>query len=434
MAAGLSPATLALPPAPAGKRARRGDPISSRQRDRGADGGRDVPRGGTRRRPARLRQRDAHPRVDPRSLGLGSCRALPPRHSLRDTGHAEGQGLDARGAGFARAGHRGQHRALQRRRRHALQDAAGDRPRRPRAPAVGWRERRGAECEVLRLHRGDGRLRVLLVPGLRGAARRQRDPRRDVRGDADDVPDPGRRRTGRDRDRPRRHRRLLPRARRSAGRRPGHRGGRRPAGGRAGGHDQPCVPRAPVRPGGGPRRHGHPRERRPYHHRGRAAARLRRHSPAGRDGARRAPAPRHPAAAGRRRPARGRDVLVAPDHGTSGAGGDAGPGAGQPRRGAPGRGPVGAGVVPRWPAGGGPRARAEPQPERRAAAARLFRPAGALRREPPVVGSSNHPSALSSASCCSSCAPTWPPCCYRGRCHVTEKWRSACRLALRAGV
>jgi hypothetical protein len=42
-------------------------------------------------------------------------------------------------------------------------------------------------------------------------------------------------------------------------------------------------------------------------------------------------------------------------------------------------------------------------------------------------------SASSSRSCCSSCAPTWPPCCCRGRCHASGKWRSACRLALRAG-
>ena len=128
VAASPPPAAPALPPAPAGEGARRGDPIPSRQRDRGANRGRDAPRGGPCRRPARLRQRDAHPRVDPRDLGLGSCRAFSPGHPFRDTWDAEGQGLDARGAGLARTGHRRQHRALQRRRRNALQDAAGGRP------------------------------------------------------------------------------------------------------------------------------------------------------------------------------------------------------------------------------------------------------------------------------------------------------------------
>ena len=92
----------------------------------------------------------------------------------------------------------------------------------------------------------------------------------------------------------------------------------------------------PVRPGGKPCRHGHPRKRRSHHHRGRTSTRLRRHWPAGRRGSRRASAPRHPAVAGTRRTSPGRDALVAPDHGTAGAGGDAGSGAGQPGRGGSG--------------------------------------------------------------------------------------------------
>ena len=59
--------------------------------------------------------------------------------------------------------------------------------------------------------------------------------------------------------------------------------------------------------------------------------------------------------------------------------------------GTPGRRAVGAGVVPGRPAGGGAASRAEPGTEHRAAAARLFRPAGPLRREPPVIGSGARP-------------------------------------------
>ena len=83
--------------------------------------------------------------------------------------------------------------------------------------------------------------------------------------------------------------------------------------------------------------------------------------------------------------------MVAPDHGTAEAGGHAGPGAGQPGRGAPGRRAIGAGVVPGRPDRGGAGTRAEPEPERGAPAARRFRPAGSLRREPPVVGSGTRP-------------------------------------------
>ena len=297
MAATPSPAALALPLAPAGKRARRGDPISSRQRDRGADGSRDVPQGGPRRCPARFRQRDAHPRVDPRSLGLGSCRALPSRRSLRDTGGAEGQGLDARGAGLAHPGHRCQHRALQRRRRAALQDDSGPGPRRSRAPALGRRQRRRAWHEILRLRPGRRRPGVLLLPRLRSATRRQRDALRAVRARRDAV-DSGRRRPGRGRDRLRGHRRLLRGPRRATGRGPRHRPRRRPAGGRAGGDDQPSVPAAPLRRGRGGGREGHPRQRRPHHRRGRAPPRLHRHSPAGRPRRRRASAARHAPPAG----------------------------------------------------------------------------------------------------------------------------------------
>ena len=301
MAATPSPAAFALPLAPAGKRARRGDPISSRHRDRGADSGRDVPQGGPHCGPARFRQRDAHPRVDPRSLGLGSRRALRSRHSLRDTGGAEGQGLDARGAGLARLGHRRQHRALQRRRRAALQDDSGPGPRRSRAPALDRRQRRRAGHEILRLHPGRRRPGVLLLPRLRSAAGRQRDARRAVRGRRDAV-DPGRRRPGRGRDRLRRHRQLLQRSRRAAGRGPHHRPRRRPPGGRAGSDDQPSVPAAPLRPGRGGGGQGHPRQRRSHHRRGRAPPRLHRHPPAGRRRRRRAPAPLHPAPAGTRPP------------------------------------------------------------------------------------------------------------------------------------
>ena len=159
----------------------------------------------------------------------------------------------------------------------------------------------------------------------------------------------------------------------------------------AGGADQPSVPAAPFRRGRRGSRQGHPRQRRPHHRRGRAPPRLHRHSPAGRRRRRRAHAPRHPAPAGTRPPPGGGDGVVAPDHGAAEAGGDPRPGAGQPGRGAPGRRAIGAGVAPRRPVRGRTGAPAEPQPERRAAAARRFRPAGPLRREPPVVRPSPHP-------------------------------------------
>ena len=182
-----------------------------------------------------------------------------------------------------------------------------------------------------------------------------------------------------------------------------------------------------------PRRHGHPRQRRPHHHRGRASTRLRRHSPAGRRGGRRASAPRHSAVAGNRRPSRGRDVLVAPDHGTADAGGDAGPGAGQPGRGASGRRAIGVGVVPGQPDGGGAGARAKPEPEHGAAAARRFRPAGCVRREPPVVESSTRPRRRRHARAAHRVRQRGHPAAVAGGVTPAGKWRSACRLALRAG-
>ena len=83
MAAGLRPAALVLALAEPGIGARRGDPFPSRGRDRRPDGRGAVPGRSVGGGAARLRQRAADSRADPRDLGLGSGRSVVPGRPLR---------------------------------------------------------------------------------------------------------------------------------------------------------------------------------------------------------------------------------------------------------------------------------------------------------------------------------------------------------------